>query len=145
MNDMTRIPTSEIRLAIADWTEPCQSVARAWCRSFGVHSQAAVERLAARLAAAPMASRSAHEAETLLHDRARTIIASWFSALGLAAEGRDFDRLRHAFLLANANGALETLFLAEGIEAARMASMLMRFVPVPTPPVRGCDMPRQRI
>lgn len=125
----------------------CHEVAARWCASFGVRDAGARVRLGAAIVRRPVNRRSDDNGNfaDLLDRLARDSIAAWFAMLGADAEGRGFDRLRHAFLDANRDADLGEHFLDPEVDRAAMWGVLRVAGMVPTPTIRYREMPRQTL
>lgn len=145
MYDLLSMPESEIRVVTMDVLALCRRVAGIWCRSFGVASPVAVDRLSGRIADSLGAEASDAEFEEHLHHLAKKEISRWFSKQGIPAESRDFDRVRHAFLMANAEGRLNFAFLDPDVIADSLKAALDRAQLIATPKISYRPMQRQAI
>lgn len=125
----------------------CHEAAARWCASFGVRDAGALDRLETAIVRRLVNRRpeSGDNLADLLDRLARDSIAAWFAMLGADAEGRGFDRLRHAFLDANRDADLGEHFLDPEVDRAAMRGVLRAAGIVPTPTIRYREMPRQTL
>jgi hypothetical protein len=128
-------------------------VARAWCRSYGVHdTPAAVERLRTLLGdrAVDLLSSGAviDDLQERLDLEAEAIIFRWFERIlgsGMARSTQALAILRLSFLESNSDRRWSAMFLDETIPVAELAADLEAFMIMPTPAINPRAMPRQSL
>ena len=133
-------------------THVVDPVARLWCRSFGVNSEIARQRLSARLSQAALAGISAgvglDDMQRHLDAACQSMIHAWFVAiLGRAIEtsASALAIIRLAFIEANRDGRWADAFLDPLIPHAELASDIEAAMIEPTPRLQPRRMARQVI